>query len=52
MKDNLTKNLGGNWDDRKMVSLQVDSSVQSLSHVWLFAAPWTAARQVDKFQLI
>ena len=21
------------------------SSVQSLSHVWLFAAPWTAARQ-------
>ena len=23
------------------------SSVQSLSHVWLFAAPWTAARQAS-----
>ena len=24
------------------------SSVQSLSHVWLFAAPWTAAHQVSR----
>ena len=23
------------------------SSVQSLSHVWLFATPWTAARQAS-----
>ena len=25
------------------------SSVQSLSHVWLFATPWTAARQASLF---
>ena len=25
------------------------SSVQSLSHAWLFATPWTAARQVSLF---
>ena len=25
------------------------SSVQSLSHVWLFATPWTAARQASQF---
>ena len=27
--------------------LQMDSSVQSLSHVWLFTTPWTAARQAS-----
>ena len=27
--------------------LQMFSSVQSLSHVWLFATPWTAARQAS-----
>ena len=26
---------------------QIFSSVQSLSHVWLFATPWTAARQAS-----
>ena len=29
--------------------LGVFSSVQSLSHVWLFATPWTAARQASLF---
>ena len=28
------------------------SSVQLLSHVWLFAAPWTAARQASLFFII
>ena len=27
--------------------LQVDSSIQSLSRVWLFTSPWTAARQAS-----
>ena len=27
--------------------LILKSSVQSLSHVWLFATPWTAARQAS-----
>ena len=30
-----------------LYKLQVFSSVQSLSHVWLFVAPWTAARQAS-----
>ena len=29
------------------LTLQVFSSVQSLSHVWLFATPWIAARQAS-----
>ena len=29
------------------VSLKYCQSVQSLSHVWLFATPWTAARQAS-----
>ena len=28
------------------------SSVQSLSHVWLFATPWTVARQVSRSFII
>ena len=37
------------WATRKaytVYSVQL-SSVQSLSHVWLFATPWTAARQAS-----
>ena len=30
-----------------MVQLSVSQSVQSLSHVWLFATSWTAARQAS-----
>ena len=30
-----------------VLSQSVNQSVQSLSHVWLFATPWTAARQAS-----
>ena len=29
------------------MSIPISPSVQSLSHVWLFATPWTAARQAS-----
>ena len=40
----LTPGLGSCSHCSRTVSL---SSVQSLSHVWLFATPWTAAHQVS-----
>ena len=36
------------WQVRKHQLLEIQfSSVQSLSHVWLFATPWTTARQAS-----
>ena len=39
----ITTNIVSNWHQ---ASVQC-SSVQSLSHVWLFATPWTAALQAS-----
>ena len=35
------------WLDGIINSVDMFSSVQSLSHVWLFVTPWTAARQAS-----
>ena len=37
--------IGVNWMERETLGRQVAVAVQSLSHVQLFAAPWTAAHQ-------
>ena len=36
------------WKNTKQIQFQFNS-VQSHSHVWLFATPWTAARQASLF---
>ena len=33
--------------ENKELALDQFSSVQSLSHIWLFVTPWTAARQAS-----
>ena len=40
----IYKNQGQNFGTEDLVQL---TSVQSLSHVWLFGTPWTAARQAS-----
>ena len=35
------------WPTKLWVLANTHNSVQSLSHVWLFATPWTAARQAS-----
>ena len=37
----------GRKTNKKKTKLAVNQSVQSLSHVWLFAIPWTAAHQAS-----
>ena len=41
------KGLKLNLQKNKVITPSPISSVQSLSHVWLFATPWTATRQVS-----
>ena len=48
MKDESEKTgLKLNIQKAKIMASSPISSVQSLSHVWLFATPWTAARQAS-----
>ena len=42
----LLKTYHSDWHRQTTQSVQF-SSVQSLSHVWLFVTPWTAARQAS-----
>ena len=39
--------LWEDWSTQVQVLLGKFSSAQSLSHVWLFATPWTAAHQAS-----
>ena len=39
--------LWEDWSTQEQVLLGKFSSAQSLSHVWLFATPWTAAHQAS-----
>ena len=41
------KGLKLNLQKNKVITPSPISSVQSLSHVWLFATPWTSTRQVS-----
>ena len=34
-------------ESEKIIQMNMDNSLQSLSHVWLFATPWTAVRQAS-----
>ena len=50
----LKTHIDWKWEDGKIYSMQIGSkrklvfsSVRSLSRVWLFATPWTAARQAS-----
>ena len=43
----LHQSLLRNWDDLYLTCRPRFSSVQLLSHVWLFATPWIAARQAS-----
>ena len=47
-KLNFHTDLGlGNRTNERELSIRVSQSVQLLSHVWLFVAPWTAACQAS-----
>ena len=35
------------WEELERTVIPINSSVQSLIHVWLFATPWTAAHQAS-----
>ena len=39
--------VGSTWDVGELEAQTQFSLLQSLSHVWLFATPWTAARQAS-----
>ena len=37
----------GNFDCGRLISISISSATQSLNLVWLFATPWTVARQAS-----